>query len=143
MAVNFSRAASRSLRTFGVHTHLFEGHVELEGFFEEVGWGYLFLLCSRCFGSVCRRAGLLFKLDAFEGEQVLGAGDGGAEGAVGVVELRAGGERGLLLRKGFAGEAVGVELAGLSVKGLLERGEVEVQVRREREEGEVVGGHLL
>jgi hypothetical protein len=31
----------------------------------------------------------------------------------------------------------------LGVKGLLERGEVEVQVRREREEGEVVGGHLL
>jgi hypothetical protein len=33
-----------------------------------------------------------------------------------------------------------VELARLGVEGLLERGEVEVEVAREREEREVVGG---
>jgi hypothetical protein len=98
-------------------------------------------LCSRCFGGVGGGAGLFFELDAFEGEKVLGASDGRAEGTVGVVELGTGGERGFLLGGGLAGEAVGVELAGLGVEGLLERGKVEVEVRREREEGEVVGGH--
>ena len=69
------------------HAHLLESHVEFEGFFEEVGWGDLFLLGAGGFGGVGGGAGLLFELDAFEGEEVFGAGDGCAEGAVGVVEL--------------------------------------------------------
>jgi hypothetical protein len=110
--------------------HLFEGHVELEGLFEEVGGSDLLFGCSGGLGCVGGGAGLLFELDALEREQVLGAGDGVAEGAVGVVELRTGGKRGLLLGCGLGGEAVGVQLARLRVEGLLERGEVEVQVLR-------------
>lgn len=48
---------------FGVvatHLEFFEGHVELEGFFEEVGWGYLFFLRAGGFGEVCGGARLLF-----------------------------------------------------------------------------------
>lgn len=78
-----------------------------------------------------------------EGENVLGAEDGIAESAVGVVELRAGGEGGMLGFEGLAGEAVGVELAGLRVEILLEGGEIDVKMLREREEGEVVGAHVF
>jgi hypothetical protein len=69
---------------------------------------------------------LFFQLDALEGEEVFGAEDGVAEGAVGVVELRGSGERGLLGFRRLGGEAVGMELAGLGVEGLLEGCEIEV-----------------
>ena len=42
---------------------------------------------------------LLFELDAFEGEEVLGAEDGVLEGAVRVVQAGGGGEGGFLLRE--------------------------------------------
>ena len=42
------------------HLHLFESHVELEGFFEEVGRGYLFLLRAGGLGEVGGGAGLFF-----------------------------------------------------------------------------------
>ena len=50
MAVNLVRAVSRSAADVGIvfaHLHFFESHVEFEGFFEEVGWGDLFLLRCR------------------------------------------------------------------------------------------------
>jgi hypothetical protein len=101
----------------------------------------LFFGGARGLGGVGGGAGLFFELDAFEGEEVLGAEDGVAEGAVGVVELGGCGEGGVLLGLGFGGEAVGVELARLGVEGLLEFGEVDAEVQRKAEEGEVgVGG---
>ncbi len=57
------------------HLHFFEGHVEFEGFFEEVGRGYLFLCGAGGLGKVGGRAGLLFELDALEGQKVFGTED--------------------------------------------------------------------
>jgi hypothetical protein len=122
----------------GIQAHLFKSHVELKGLFEEVGRGHLFLGGAGGLGEVGGGAGLLFELDAFEGEEILGAGYGFAEGAVGIVELGAGGKRGVLFFCGAGGEAVRVQLARLRVEGLLERREIEVQVLRKVEEGEVV-----
>jgi hypothetical protein len=123
-----------------VHLHLFEGHVEFEGLFEQVGWGYLFLLRAGGFREIGGGSGLLFKLNALQGKKVFGAENGVAEGAVCVIELRRCGERGLLGLGRLAGEAVRMQLAGLRVKGLLECGEVQVEMLRQREEREVIGG---
>ena len=122
----------------GSSLHFFELHVEFEGFFEEVGWGYLFFFGAAGFGGVGGCAGLLFELNAFEGEQVFGSGDGVAEGAVGVVERGTGGESGFLGVGAEVREAVWVELAGLRIEGLLERVEVDVQVRGEAKLSEVI-----
>ena len=87
-------------------------HVELEDLFEELGWDDLLFLDAGGAGSFGGGFGLLFELDALEGEEVLGAQDGIFEGAVGVVEQGGLGQGGFLLGEGFGGEAVGVELAG-------------------------------
>ena len=66
--------------------HLFELHVELEGLFEEIFGDDLLLGGAGGAGGGGGGGGLLLELDAFELEEVLGAGDGVLEGAVGVVE---------------------------------------------------------
>jgi hypothetical protein len=95
-----------------VRAHLGELHVQLEDLFEKFGRDDLLLLLAGGAGGVGGGLRLLLKLNAFEREQVLGAGDGVFQGAVGVVEERGLGEGGLLLGEGLAGEAVGVQLAG-------------------------------
>ena len=124
-------------RLFG-GAHLFELHVEFEGLFEEVFGDDLLFLRAGGAGGLGGGLGLLFELDAFELEEVFGAGDGVLEGAVGVVEVGGFGQGGLLLGGGSGGETVGVEPAGEGVEGLFEGGGVEVELGREGEEGEVV-----
>src|SRR6185437_12783470 len=113
-------------------------HVELEGFFEEIGRGDLLLFRAGRAGCVGRGTRLLFELNAFKCKQVFGSRDGVAEGTIGVVELRTGGKRGLLLGEWARGEAVGVQLARLCVEGFLERCGVDTKVAREAELDEVV-----
>jgi hypothetical protein len=72
--------------------HLFELHVELEGLFEEIFGDDLLLGGAGGAGGGGGGGGLLLELDAFELEEVLGAGDGVLEGAVGVVEAGGFGE---------------------------------------------------
>jgi hypothetical protein len=43
----------------------------------------------------------------------------------------------------FGSETIGMELAGLRVEVLLEGGEVDAEVLREGEEGEVIGAHAV
>jgi hypothetical protein len=53
------------------------------------------------------------------------------------------GKRGLLLFDRPRGEAVWVQPARLRIEGLLERGEIDVKMARQVEEGEEVGAHQL
>ena len=119
--------------------HLHELHVEFEDLFEELGGDELLFLGAGGAGCVGGGLGLLFELDAFEGEEVLGAEDRVFQGAVSVVEAGGGGEGGLLL---VGGEAVGVELAGLGVEGFFEGLGVQVEEAGKGEGGEVVGWRL-
>ena len=102
--------------------HLFELHVQLEGLFQQVLGDDLLLGRAggaRGFGGGLR---LLLQLHALQLQQVLGARDGVFQGAIGVVEPRAFGERGGLLLGGLGGEAIGMQPAAERVKALLQRG---------------------
>ncbi len=97
-----------------------------------------FFCCAGGSGGFGGSFGLFVELYPLQGEEVLGAEDGVFEGAVGVVEEGGLGEGGLLLGERLGGEAVGVEFAAQGVEVFFEGGGVEVELLREREEGEVV-----
>lgn len=127
-----------SIGIVAAHLDLFEGHIELKGLFEKVRGDGLLLFGAGGPGGVGSGAGLLIELDAVQGEQVFGAKDGIAKGTVGVIEPGAGCERCLLFFRGAGGKAIGVELAGLRVEGSFQSREIDAQVVREGEEGEVI-----
>ena len=100
-----------------VHAELFELHVEFEDLFEEVGGGL-------SVGGLVAAGVLLADAHALKFEKVLGALDGVAEGAVGVVEERGGGERPGLFAFGGAGKTIRMELAAEAMELALEGGKI-------------------
>src|SRR6201999_1480473 len=100
-----------------------------EDFFEEFGWGLLFLFA-------------LFA-GAFDFEEVFDAGDGVAEDAVGVVEGGAALKRVGLLFGGCVDEIVGVELPAELEEFLFEAGHFDPELAGQAEDGEMVGGLAL
>jgi hypothetical protein len=97
------------------HAHLFQLHVQVEDFFQQIGGNARGILCDLC-------RVLFADLRAFQLEQVFGAAQGIFQRAIGVVEQRRVGQAPLPLVLAGAGKAVGMQLAAEAVKLVLQRG---------------------
>ena len=121
-----------------VHAQLFELHVQLEDFFEQIRGNNLLLDLSGGAGLLGGALGLFFEYDAFQVQQILRAFDGIFQRAVGVVEQGTLFHAPLLFLAAGAGVQIRMKAAAEFVEILFEGRDINVELRRQAEKAEVV-----